>query len=82
MEKDWMKRIEEAQTQRTYIISGRSYKRISFGEEGFEDCAYNEPCGDCAVVKGQLHVPLCDMETCPKCKGQNIACACNKDKRY
>ena len=33
-------------------------------------------CGDCAADPGQLHVPGCDVEKCPKCKGQLISCGC------
>lgn len=33
-------------------------------------------CGDCLVEEGELHKFGCDMERCPKCKGQLISCGC------
>lgn len=40
----------------------------------------NERCHDCNIVnkKGNIHHLGCDMERCPKCKGQLISCRCNK----
>jgi hypothetical protein len=34
-------------------------------------------CHDCAAAPGQLHVPGCDTEVCPACKGQLIGCECD-----
>jgi len=38
----------------------------------------NERCHDCGIVnkKGNYHHLGCDMERCPKCKGQLISCGC------
>ena len=33
-------------------------------------------CGDCRIPKGKLHTYGCDIERCPKCKGQLISCSC------
>lgn len=33
-------------------------------------------CHDCNVAYGQTHHPGCDMERCPRCGGQLIACGC------
>ena len=40
----------------------------------------NERCHDCYIVneKGNYHHFGCDMEKCPKCKGQLISCGCGK----
>jgi hypothetical protein len=37
-------------------------------------------CHDCGTPSGGLHHPGCDMERCPLCGGQAIACNCNKDR--
>jgi hypothetical protein len=74
----WPKRIEEAQKLESYPLI-TEIKRIPYGSElghsdheGFADV----PCHDCAVIKGQYHVPGCDMEECPQCKSQLISCDC------
>ena len=33
-------------------------------------------CHDCGIAPGGLHHPGCDMEQCPRCKGQLISCGC------
>lgn len=35
-----------------------------------------EICHDCSVRRGAKHHPGCDMEICPRCKGQLIGCGC------
>src|SRR5215207_2377935 len=73
----WPERIKAAQEVTHYEIGGKSYRRVLFGDEskpthGDNRCA----CHDCAVVRGQFHVPGCDVEACPVCGGQCIACDC------
>jgi hypothetical protein len=34
-------------------------------------------CHDCGIKEGELHKENCDMERCPKCKGQLLSCDCD-----
>lgn len=76
--KDWLKEIKKAQNEKYYKIDYKKYSRIRYGDEvddGWESKKY--PCHDCAVVRGEYHVPNCDVEECPKCREQAISCGCN-----
>jgi hypothetical protein len=61
-------------------------KRIAFGEENsyldnkistYSSVYSFEYCDDCCVKQGEYHLPLCDLEVCPICRGQRLSCSCD-----
>ena len=76
MAEDWPEQIDVAQKEPTYQIGGRQFGRIRYGDEKDDWGARSQVCADCAVARGQFHVPGCDVERCPRCGGQVITCAC------
>ncbi len=73
----WPARIEAAQFVTQYEIDDIPYARVRYGDEQRPWPA--GPCHDCAVLRGQYHVPGCDAEECPRCHGQAIGCDCPDD---
>jgi hypothetical protein len=71
--------LQEVQRQTHYLLDGRKYPRVPYGQETFRDPveAERQPCPHCDAVKGQLHHPLCDYEQCPVCENQVMGCACS-----
>lgn len=70
-EEEWGAMIEAAQLERTYTFEGKTYQRIPYDRE--------KRCHDCGVTSGQLHIPGCDMEDCPRCGVQAISWGCGWD---
>ena len=52
--------------------------RVVVGAEGDRATEFGGlgPCGDCGAGVGWPHHVGCDLETCPRCGGQAISCAC------
>jgi hypothetical protein len=74
----WAEKLSAAQDVRMYEFVTGDLVRIRYGDETpAEDLNFAEfPCGDCAAVKGQYHVPGCAVERCPSCRGQYLSCEC------
>jgi len=66
----WLARIASAQTETTTNLGGKTYRRVPHSSTAAARCR------DCAVEPGQLHVPTCCVERCPRCMGQAYGCAC------
>jgi hypothetical protein len=58
-------------------LAGESFERVRYGsEEDDWGAASGARCHDCNVEPGGLHHLGCDVERCPRCGGQLIACDC------
>lgn len=55
--------------------------RVRYGDEDQDWVAAEHDCHDCGTVKGKFHLLGCDVEQCPKCKGQLIMCECRSAPR-
>ena len=71
----WQQQIEAAQAEPTVMLAGVSYRRIPYGRDYPDGLPQ---CRDCGVEHGQLHVPACCVERCPRCDGQAISCLCDE----
>jgi hypothetical protein len=76
----------EAQKEKTVVLLGKRYRRIRYGNEEMPEEVkarwqeiITQPCGDCGVIRGELHLSGCDIEVCPRCSGQYLCCECRKD---
>jgi hypothetical protein len=77
----WPEKIRSAQKLSSYTLKGRSVPRIRYGDEQDDWHADRVACHDCRVIKGEFHVPSCDVEECPACGGQLLSCDCDFDER-
>lgn len=58
----------------------RQFERVRFGEERDGWTNGLASCHDWGVVRGELHIALCDAEECPQCRGQLLSCECGADE--
>jgi len=77
----WSEKIRKAQKATTIRIQGVAMSRVRYGREKQDWEAESNPCHDCRIKKGQIHVAGCDVEECPKCHGQLIGCDCRSKPR-
>src|SRR5215470_10485747 len=75
----WRQHFATAAMETTYWIGTKVYPRLPHPASCFSggemDC-----CPDCGAEVGELHIPGCDLERCPKCGGQAISCWCDVEE--
>jgi hypothetical protein len=74
--------IIDAQFALRIRVEDELYERIRRGSPNDMFGEKDTPCGDCSVVKGQLHASGCDSERCPRCLGQLLSCDCDWSWEY
>ncbi len=76
------------QEMKTAIHCSKMFSGIVLNEKKYKrDTTYydvNHNCHDCGIYNnaGNLHHYGCDIERCPRCKGQLISCNCKKGNLF
>lgn len=83
----WKNEIEFAQLLKWYTYfepdgsaKYRLIERIPRGVPAQGDATAK--CSDCKVAVGQLHVPGCQVELCPRCGGKATECNCPRVRTW
>jgi hypothetical protein len=83
--------FQESQKEKTTKLHGKRYRRIKYGCELWSDengnthswdYTFHKACPDCSALVGQYHCSGCDIEQCPRCKGQYLGCSCKLQKDF
>jgi hypothetical protein len=72
---EWQAKIDEAQLETTVDLCGSTYARVRYGDD-YPELDLKPACRDCGCRLGELHVPVCCVERCPRCGHQAISCDC------
>ena len=72
----WADILAHAQADRTSTICGHADMRIPNGSDDVGHASTRPACRDCGAARGELHVPTCCWEQCPRCGGQAVSCDC------
>lgn len=61
---------------------GKIMPSIKYGGDESEGdiMSLHRECHDCGAPLWSYHHPGCDMERCPRCKGQLISCGCQDEE--
>lgn len=79
---NWGEVVRQSQRQRIYTFDGKPIPRTPFGCEWRRSPSWWRRwpfCRRCSVARGQLHVPGCTAEECPRCGKRFVSCNCTID---
>jgi hypothetical protein len=72
-EQHWRQKLDDEQTYTTVVICGQDFARVRYGDDHVNA---RERCHDCGCEHGEIHYWGCDVEICPRCRGQMLTCIC------
>jgi hypothetical protein len=74
------RRVRYGQEMRHWLRSPQRKREISHEFQITWAEIIKQPCHDCDVVFGEVHLDSCDLEVCPRCAGQYYCCDCRCEK--